>query len=42
MIVVAIVASALVFGLAVEILRWRLRPEGRRLRVIKKIGGSRE
>ena len=27
--------------LGVEVLRWKLRPEQRRLRVIKKIGGGR-
>jgi hypothetical protein len=30
-----------VSGLAVELLRWTLRPEARRLRVIRKIGGQR-
>lgn len=30
-------AGALLIG--VEILRWKLRPEQRRLRMIKKIGG---
>ena len=27
--------------LGVEVLRWKLRPEQRRLRMIKKIGGRR-
>lgn len=25
----------------VEVLRWKLRPEGRRLRMIRKLGGRR-
>ena len=33
------VVGALLLG--VEVLRWKLRPEQRRLRVIKKIGGRR-
>lgn len=33
------IAGALLLG--VEILRWKLRPEQRRLRLIKKIGGRR-
>lgn len=37
MIVPIVLAGALLIG--VEILRWKLRPEQRRLRVIKKIGG---
>ena len=32
-------AGAFLFG--VEALRWKLRPAGRRLRAIKKIGGRR-
>ena len=35
---IAILAAV---GLAVEVVRWKLRPEGRRLRAIKKIGGRR-
>lgn len=35
------VAGALVGILIVEALRWTFRPAARRLRVIKKIGGSR-
>ena len=33
------IAGTLLLG--VEILRWKLRPEQRRLRAIKKIGGRR-
>ncbi len=34
--------SLVVLGmLGVEVLRWMLRPEARRLRAIKKIGGRR-
>ena len=35
------IAIAGVLLLGVEFLRWKLRPEQRRLRVIKKIGGRR-
>lgn len=35
---ISLVALAL---LGVEVLRWTLRPEARRLRAIKKIGGRR-
>ena len=37
--VIAALVGALLLG--VEVLRWKLRPEQRRLRVIKKIGGRR-
>lgn len=36
MVLVAIVLTAV---LGIEALRWRFRPEARRLRMIKKIGG---
>lgn len=36
---IAIGGTLLLFG--VEIVRWKLRPEQRRLRLIKKIGGRR-
>ncbi len=41
--IAVVVVSAIVLPalLAVEILRWTLRPEARRLRVIRKIGGRR-
>ena len=39
MIVPIILVGILLFG--IEILRWKLRPEQRRLRVIKKLGGRR-
>lgn len=35
------IALAVGFLLVVELLRWRFRPEGRRLRALKKIGGRR-
>jgi hypothetical protein len=35
------IALAGAFLLGIEVLRWKLRPEGRRLRAIKKIGGRR-
>jgi cytochrome bd-type quinol oxidase subunit 1 len=35
------IAVGLSIVLVVEILRWTLRPEARRLRMIKKIGGRR-
>lgn len=42
MIAPLVVAVALLAVLlTVEALRWALRPEGRRLRVIRKIGGRR-
>lgn len=43
MIVDVTVTAALAgaFLLAIEIVRWKLRPEQRRLRVIKKLGGGR-
>jgi len=37
----ATVACAMIVLLGVEILRWRFRPEARRLRVIRKIGERR-
>jgi hypothetical protein len=43
-----VVTAVIVFGggvlivlLVVEVLRWTLRPEARRLRAIRKIGGRR-
>lgn len=39
--VVVLGAGAVATVLAVEVLRWTFRPEARRLRVIKKIGGRR-
>ena len=33
------IAGAVLFG--VEVVRWKLRPAGRRLRVIRKLGGRR-
>ena len=39
MIVPIAIAGTLLLG--VEVLRWKLRPEQRRLRVIKKIAGRR-
>ncbi len=40
--VVVFVGAVVVIGLvAVESLRWVLRPEARRLRMLKKIGGRR-
>ena len=39
--VIVLIALAGAFLLGVEVLRWNLRPEQRRLRVIKKIGGRR-
>ena len=39
-VVIPIVLAGLLL-LCVEILRWELRPEQRRLRMIKKIGGRR-
>jgi len=39
-VIVPVVAGALVV-LAIEIVRWLFRPESRRLRVIRKIGGRR-
>lgn len=42
MIALVLAASVFVLGLlVVEVLRWRLRPAARRLRVIKKIGDRR-
>ena len=38
-IVPIILVGIILFG--IEILRWKLRPEQRRLRVIKKLGGRR-
>lgn len=39
----SIVPIVLVVGVlfGVEVLRWKLRPEGRRLRMIRKLGGRR-
>jgi hypothetical protein len=39
-VVVPLVLGA-VFLLGIEVLRWNLRPEQRRLRMLKKIGGRR-
>jgi hypothetical protein len=39
--VIVLVVIAAVLVIAEEALRWVLRPEARRLRVIKKIGGRR-
>lgn len=39
--VVVFGAVAAVTVLTVEVLRWTFRPEARRLRVIRKIGGKR-
>lgn len=39
--VIAPIALAAAFLLGVEVLRWRFRPAGRRLRLIRKIGGRR-
>ena len=38
-VIVPIAIGVLLLG--VEVLRWKLRPEQRRLRMIKKIGGRR-
>jgi hypothetical protein len=38
-IVLGIFGAVVVLAMAVELLRWVLRPEARRLRVIRKIGG---
>ena len=35
-VLIALVAGAFLLG--IEVLRWKLRPEQRRLRMIKKIG----
>jgi hypothetical protein len=40
-IVIGLVAIAAILVLAEESIRWCLRPEARRLRVIRKIGGRR-
>lgn len=39
LVVPIVIVGALLLG--VEVLRWKLRPEQRRLRTIKKIGGRR-
>lgn len=39
--VAVLLAIVLIALLCVEILRWAFRPESRRLRMIKKIGGRR-
>lgn len=39
--VVFFVSAIVVTVLGIELVRWWLRPEARRLRVIKKIGGRR-
>ena len=38
-IVPLVIAVAVFFG--IEVARWKLRPEGRRLRILKKLGGRR-
>jgi hypothetical protein len=40
--VIVVVTIAIVLVVAEEAIRWLLRPEARRLRVIKKIGGRRD
>lgn len=39
--VVGFIALAAVIAIGIETLRWVLRPEARRLRQIKRIGGRR-